>query len=249
MAKRDAGWDDVWGRAGAVSGGADVPGSDRDDPRWVRIRRTLDEADLDPTVLRTVELGAGRGDYSTLFASIGSAATLIDLSPIALNAARERFADLHLPATFLEADLFRLPQRLTGSFDVSLSFGLVEHFRGGRQMAVAAAHARLVRPGGLVIISVPYAMCLPYRLQKFYLEVRGWWPYPDEYPLSRGALRGLARAAGLVPRWTMTSGYRRATFALAGAIGLPRSADRRRPHPLDRCLGMDLTLCAQKPPD
>ena len=71
MAKQGAGWDDVWDRAGVVSGGADVPGGSTDDPRWVRIHRTLDEAGLDPTVLRTVELGAGRGDYSTLFASIG----------------------------------------------------------------------------------------------------------------------------------------------------------------------------------
>ena len=247
MAHTTEQWDRIWRRAGSAAAGADVPGTDSADPRWRRIRQTLLEAGLDLRNLRTIELGSGRGDYSSLLAAAGAAVTLLDVSPVALEAARERFDRLGLSAEFVQADLFRLPSHLVGAFDVALSFGLVEHFRGGRQVAVVRAHARVLRPGGLAFVSAPYAFCPPYRLCKGYLEMRGWWPYPHEYPLTRRGLRRLVRAVGLEPIWTMTSDYQRGTRALMGIYG--RSPRRLYgSHPLDRWLGMDLTVCARRPP-
>jgi SAM-dependent methyltransferase len=241
-------WEAVWAGAERPTDGLDSPDGAAFDARWRRIRDLLAARHGSLHGVRTIELGAGRGDYSTLLAGLGADVTLLDLNARALQAARGRFRRLGLPAQFVQADLFRLPAATVGAFDAALSFGLLEHFRGARRGRVAAAHAATLRRGGLAFISVPHAVCLPYRLYKAYLEARHWWPYGSEHPVCRWTMRRVARDAGLRPLWTLATSHRKAVFLLAGALGLRRLVrdDWRRASRLDRWVGMDLMLCAER---
>ena len=158
--------------------------------------------------MRTIELGCGRGDLSALLAERGADVTLLDQSQAALDAARERFLRLGLSARLERSDMFKACRSLTGDYDVVVSLGVVEHFRGDNRTAALAAHHRMLRPGGLAVISVPHAQCLPYRAWKAYLEFRGWWPYGMEIPYSRTELIRRARAAGFERINTHAMGFR-----------------------------------------
>jgi len=133
--------------------------------------------------LRVLELGAGRGDISYLLAKAGALVTLIDASEIALDQARAVFAGSGLNANFVLADLFE--SEISQSFDVAMSFGLVEHFQGSERRRLFELH----RSGKLGFVSVPNALCVPYRLWKAAKEVLHSWPYGDEFPLTRWELR------------------------------------------------------------
>jgi len=172
--------------------------------RWALIVKALVETFGRIEGLRTVELGAGRGDLSLLLALRGARVTLLDRTQIALDQARERFERFDARAEFLQADLLDPPDSLTGHSDVSVSLGVIEHFTGADRLAAVRAHRSVLRPGGLAVISVPNAGCIPYRLWKAYLELRGWWPYGLEIPYSRRELRRLAEAAGF-DRWRLRS--------------------------------------------
>jgi SAM-dependent methyltransferase len=146
--------------------------------------------------LRTIELGSGRGDLSTLLAERGAEVTLVDSSEKALTQARHRFDRLGLDARFVCADFLHEAARWRGGFDVALSSGVIEHFEGADRTTVVRAHCDALAPGGLAVISVPNAWCLPYRVWKFHLEHRGWWPYGLELPYSRPELLRRMRLAG-----------------------------------------------------
>lgn len=143
--------------------------------------------------LNTIELGSGRGDLSVLLARRGANVTLFDASDRGLDQARRRFDRLDLPARFERGDMLGALEAQRGQFDVALSSGVIEHFRGDERTQVIRAHHDVLVPGGMSIISVPNAHCLPYRLWKVYLERRGCWPYGMEIPYTK---RELLRRAG-----------------------------------------------------
>ena len=146
--------------------------------------------------LRTIELGAGRGDLSVLFAQRGADVTLLDCNESALTAAKERFARLGLDARFVKGDLIDDRVAPPHPFDVSLSAGVIEHFKGAHRTAVIRAHRDVLVPGGMAIVSVPNSWCVPYRVWKAYLGLRGWWPYGMEIPYSKAEITRRALDAG-----------------------------------------------------
>ena len=97
--------------------------------------------------LRVIEVGSGRATNALLYAQRGAHATVLDRSPVALDQAKRRFAALETPVEVVEADVFALPEEARGGFDVSMSFGLCEHFLGERRLGVVAAHLDLCGPG------------------------------------------------------------------------------------------------------
>jgi SAM-dependent methyltransferase len=149
--------------------------------------------------LRVVELGAGRGLNGLLYARRGAAVTLLDESALALAQARSVFAEAGARFEPVQADVFAVPARLRGAFDVAMSFGLCEHFLGARRRDVVSAHLELVRPGGLALLGVPNRYAPAYRLWMGTLKARGTWPLGTEEPFSARELAGLARAAGGEP--------------------------------------------------
>jgi cyclopropane fatty-acyl-phospholipid synthase-like methyltransferase len=233
-----------------------VPTDERDDALLARERRTSRWAIiLDRLVsnfgalrgLRTIELGSGRGDLSVLLAQSGAEVTLLDTSERALDQARKRFDRLRLSARFECGDLFTPPVRLLGSFDVALSSGVIEHFEHDVRTQAFRAHADVLNQRGLGIISVPNARCPSYRLWKFYLELRGWWPYGLEIPYSRREMIRRGRAAGFSRMEMQGCGFWQSVGDHLGRGLLGRGPDwAARSSRLDRVMGMSLIFFGRR---
>ncbi|MBI1826377.1 MAG: methyltransferase domain-containing protein [Planctomycetes bacterium] len=190
-------WSRLWERTRTTNGHDALLQRERACPRWQLIKDRL--LGIFGTIkgLRTLELGSGRGDLSALLAEAGAKVTLLDASKTALCHAKARFGTLGHAAQFRLGDLFALSGDLRGRFDVVLSSGVLEHFVGGARKRGIVCHKYALRDGGVAVISVPNAACLPYRVWKLYLELRGWWPYGLEAPFTRAELLRCAEQAGL----------------------------------------------------
>lgn len=241
-------WERVWRHR---------PSDERDDAllarekggkRWRLVVDRLQDAFGTLRGLRTIELGSGRGDLSVLLAAEGAQVTLLDQHRGVLGEAQRRFDRLGLPVTCREGDLFEKPGGRQADFDVALSLGVVEHFRGALRTQAVAAHRQAVRPGGMVIISVPHAWCPPYRLWKLEQELRGTWPYGMEIPYSRRELRSRARQAGLERIESHTFGFRHSWQSHWVRRWFPAAADGfQRASRLDSLMGFVLLLFARRP--
>jgi 2-polyprenyl-3-methyl-5-hydroxy-6-metoxy-1,4-benzoquinol methylase len=240
-------WDRLWEYA---------PTDERDDVQLARERRTSRWATIHDRLvsnfgtlrgLRTIELGSGRGDLSVLLAQAGADVTLLDTSERALDQARKRFDRLGLTARFECGDLFTPPVRLLGSFDVALSSGVIEHFEHDVRTQAFRAHADVLNPRGLGIISVPNAWCPPYRLWKFYFELRGWWPYGLEIPYSRREMIRRARVVGFSRIEIEGAGFWQSVGDHLGRGLCGRGPDWAAcPSCLDRIMGMSLILFGRR---
>lgn len=168
-------------------------------PRWRGQERVVRRLFGSFDGLRVVELGAGRGLNALLYGLRGARVTLLDESEYVLEQARELFGAHGLEPETVVGDVFDLPDPMRGAFDVSMSFGLCEHFVGERRRAVVRAHLDPLRPGAVAMIGVPNRLAPVYRLWKGVLTRRGRWPLGIEEPFTGRELTSLTRAAGGEP--------------------------------------------------
>ncbi len=234
-----------------------TPSSERDDqllarerrnPRWARIVEQIESAFGTCAGLKTIELGAGRGDLSALLAERGAKVTLLDASDEALDQAHRRFRRLGLPASFVKHDFLGTLDTLRSRYDVALSSGVVEHFRGPDRTQAIKAHHDVLAPGGMAVISVPHAWCVPYRLWKLYCELRQCWPYGLEVPFARGDLLRRSRLAGLSRPSVSCFGFWQSVGDHLAKRILGRGRDWvSKSSMLDPWLGATLVLVARRP--
>jgi hypothetical protein len=90
-----------------------------------------------------------------------------------------------------------LSSELLGEYDVSMSFGLTEHFKGIERININKAHFDVLRSGGIALISVPNKRNLPYRIYKFVAENTGKWPVGEEYPYTRKEFTKICQQIGI----------------------------------------------------
>jgi len=96
--------------------------------------------------LRILDLGCGTGAMSARMARFGSVVSA-DFSPLALGFTRRR----HL-SRLCAADAMRLPFR-AASFDLVVALDILEHLSDDQ--AAAREIARVLRPGGRLVTTVP----------------------------------------------------------------------------------------------
>lgn len=101
-----------------------------------------------------VEAGSGLGFWVALLAEAGFRACGMDVSEEALEQARRTFPGLR----FERGDVRELPFS-KASLSGYVSFGVAEHFREGPDVVLREA-ARVLRPGGVLILSVPWISLL-----------------------------------------------------------------------------------------
>ncbi len=200
-------WDRLWQNCPSDAKDDRLLAREAQSPRWRLIVERLEATFGSIDGLTTIELGAGRGDLSVLLAGCGARVTLFDSSEIALDRARGRFHRLGVSARFVSGDMLGTLDEWRGRFDVSCSMGVVEHFRGNDRTRAIGAHHDVLAAGGLAVVSVPHAWCLPYRLWKFYLELRRCWPYGMEIPYTRREIVARARELGFARTETHCVGF------------------------------------------
>ena len=104
---------------------------------------------------------------------------VVDFNPRGLELLRQRVGDD--PAVVMhQQDVLRMDLDLQG--DLVFSVGLIEHFHEPGTRAAVDGHFKLLRPGGLLIVTFPTPTWL-YRATRGAAERIGAWRFPDERPL------------------------------------------------------------------
>ncbi len=137
----------------------------------------------------SIELGCGTGVYSLLLKKMRIIDTpiLVDMSLPALKIAQNVFDACGEKALFVLADATNLPF-IDKSFNLSLSGGLIEHFKGEQLSRIVSEHCRIVSS-----VACQFPTSTPcYWLQRGGISLLNFgWPFGYELPLPRNAVKYL----------------------------------------------------------
>jgi len=128
----------------------------------------------------TADLGCGRGEHSAVLARAGRDTTLVDWSQENLGFSKGMYDALGLQGRFCRADITRPLPLASNSIDLVFSCGVFEYFNAAQIDAILAEAFRVARKR--VIIMVPNARAIAYRVGKWYLERKGAWEWGGEVP-------------------------------------------------------------------
>jgi 2-polyprenyl-3-methyl-5-hydroxy-6-metoxy-1,4-benzoquinol methylase len=103
----------------------------------------------DKTVL---DIASGEGYGTNFLAGVASKAVGVDIDTETVKAANEKYATRKKNLEFLQGSADKIPSK-DGQFDVVVSFETIEHHDKHEEMM--AEIKRVLRPGGLLIISSP----------------------------------------------------------------------------------------------
>jgi SAM-dependent methyltransferase len=190
-------WDGLWRKPVSVEKDVFRVRKEERLIRWQRLEALILGRYGSFNGLSVIEIGAGTGTNAALMADRGASVTVLDYSAVALDRSAQLFERLKLPAEFVEGDALTLGEELKGRYDISMSFGLAEHFTGARRTQIIRAHLDLVKTNGLALVSVPNSANPPYRLHKWITERTRAWTVGEEYPFSRSELTDIAQSLGV----------------------------------------------------
>ena len=172
---------------------------------WRRIKKRILKNFGSFKDIKSIEIGAGQGTFSLLFAMEGAEVTVLDYSENALNSSRLFFKRMGQKATFIQMDALKLDKKIKSKFDVAMSYGTAEHFSGEKRINFIRSHLDVIRKGGLVLISVPNKWNLIYRLWMFLSQTFGRWKFGEEYPFSRKEFRKIGNLLNI--KFEIIGGY------------------------------------------
>jgi SAM-dependent methyltransferase len=143
-------------------------------------RRTLDPIALagpgDVTGKSLLHLQCHFGMDTISWARQGAIVTGIDFSEEAIKTARALADELGIPATFIQSNLYDLPQNLTGQFDVVYtSYGVLGWLPDLERWAQVIAH--FLKPGGIFYIVEVHPIPLLFDEHRQDAELRLLYPY------------------------------------------------------------------------
>jgi SAM-dependent methyltransferase len=178
--KLDWFWAEHWG-------GLDIQtlekGLERTD-LWSLFRRWL------PPGGRVLEAGCGPGHWVKFLSEHGYPAVGLDLAVDALVESKNAVSHLTLALGDLSTSPFR-----SESFDAYVSLGVIEHFEDGPGEVLSEA-LRIVKPGGVFLIAVPYlSLAKRYAIRKAGPPREGSVFY--QYLMTARELRDLLARSGL----------------------------------------------------
>ena len=208
---------------------------------------------LDETAdcVSTMDLGCGRGEHSAVLARAGRQTTLVDWSEQNLTFGRGMYDALGLQGQFCRADITRPLPFESNSVDLVFSCGVFEYFNASQIDAIMREAFRVARRR--VIIMVPNASAIAYRLGKWYMERVGTWEWGGEVP-SYTTQRAFKRAGAVAIREFSVGGRHSVDF-LASLPGGPHAVNlltrtlklTRHPRPSRLRQGYLLVTIGEKP--
>ena len=167
-------WDIYWNKIDAIN----IETVIKNDSYYRLLKRLIDLPNRKH--LRILEVGCGSGIRTlALLKELQNyqvRATFVDFSAAALAFARKNANKSGIKATFVLANALQLPFH-DNSFDIVWNEGVNEHFQGEMRQVIFNEMARVTKPGGQVVVIVPNALNLPYRLWKKVLENRRKWEF------------------------------------------------------------------------
>jgi len=182
-------WDQAWAQE-KVTVDAQNPLIAMDRLKYRRL-----QPHLPPAPARTLEVGSGSARISTWLAGAGYRASCLDRSLLGLRAARANFQHIARPESLVIADGAESPFA-SGTFEVVLSTGLLEHFTDPQP--IFNEMVRVLRPGGLFYSDIVPDKFSLFRALRFpRLKALLGRPEPFERSMSKVEIEGFMRAAGL----------------------------------------------------
>jgi SAM-dependent methyltransferase len=139
---------------------------------------------------RVVDVACGEGYGSALLASAAAEVTGIDIDAATIAHAMQRYAGANARFAVGSADALPLPD---ASADVIVSFETIEHLPADAQPRMLAEFARVLAPGGMIVLSSPN--------RPEYSEARNHVNPFHLHELDRGELARLLDAAFPARRW------------------------------------------------
>jgi SAM-dependent methyltransferase len=145
-----------------------------------------------PPGARVLDAGCGPGRFAIDLIRAGAKVTLLDLSPVQLDLARERIAAAGLSSGVegdFEGDVADLSAFPDATFDAVLCFGGALSYARERAADAVGEFRRVLRPGGLLVASVMgiygalrlgAVLDPPETIAR--LETHLDWPRPDTLP-------------------------------------------------------------------
>ena len=226
-------WDSLWQKP--VSLEKDVYRVRKEERRirWQRLEAMVRQHFGTFKDLSVIEIGAGTGTNAVLMAERGARVTVLDYSAVALARSEQLFKSLGIPAQFMNENALALGKGLETKYDISMSFGLAEHFTGETRRQIIGAHLDLLRAKGLTFISVPNTANPPYRLNKWITERTRAWSVGEEYPFSRSELTDIMHALGVQQYGFFGDSVWRSKRFLNPLKWLPRRKRPKRMRPPD----------------
>jgi 2-polyprenyl-3-methyl-5-hydroxy-6-metoxy-1,4-benzoquinol methylase len=190
-------WDKLWATSVSTEEDLFKLAQEENCIRWQRLEHIVQHEFGKFDGLRVIEIGAGAGTNAALMAKRGAQVTILDYSEAALKRSQEFFARNSVSAQMICQNALALPSDMQGQYDVAMSFGLTEHFRGDARLQINKAHFDVLRRGGIAFISVPNKFNPPYRIYKFAAELLRMWKVGEEYPYSRAELHRICKQIGV----------------------------------------------------
>ena len=151
---------------------------------------------------RVLEVGCGEGETSRLLAENGNSVVSIDVSSVALQAARDRIQGKPWDLHYMHGDARELDFP-DASFDFVVSEHFVEHISVADMLLHLGQVHRVLKPGGCYLILTPSRLWNGRRSVGFHLNV-----YTVE------ELCATVRKCGFRPTWLETRFLRRFDFVL-----------------------------------
>jgi len=127
-----------------------------------------------------LDLGSGRGEHCAFLALHGRDTTLADWSSENLSFSMKLFGVLGIRGRFLQTDITAPLPFKDDSFDTVFSCGVFEYFTEMEIKSILREAFRVSRKK--VIILVPNALSIAYRVGKWYMQRTKRWPWGGERP-------------------------------------------------------------------
>jgi 2-polyprenyl-3-methyl-5-hydroxy-6-metoxy-1,4-benzoquinol methylase len=170
-------WDEVWKDSRTVDPSRLVEEIGREEKsfRCQHILHFMKALGFNLSGLSVIEVGCGSSIYGCIMARPGAVVMALDQSEKALARTEERANAIGVEVKTVRAEALEFGKIWRGTFDMAMSFGTVEHFRAPLREQMCKVHWDLVKPGGVVVISVPNLLFLPHEILKWILMLRGKW--------------------------------------------------------------------------